>query len=159
MSDDELRSKRLRLGFVEEVLSAFHFLTNEYGFRCVEANSDVLNGRGASVRYESTSVFVVLTFDYLRSELEVYIGRLARKRRQEQGYSLDVIAEYAGLKRGPGHTYFQASTEEEVKRTVRKLAGLVRTYADSILRDDPRAFEQLAEAQSRISDAIMEKYT
>jgi hypothetical protein len=137
--------ERARLGFVEEVIAAFDFLTSEYGFRLVKAEVTF-------VRYETPEVFVNIYHGRASYELGVEIGCFADTvDSAERHYSLVEIIELASAKAESGYTFYQASTPERVKTWVLRLAALVRKYADKALQGDALTFEQLREVRSRLS--------
>ena len=68
---DDGTFRRMQLGFSLEVLSAFQFLTQDYGFKCVK--NDV-----TFVRYESESTFVNIYHGRRSYELGVEIGKLEK---------------------------------------------------------------------------------
>lgn len=139
---------RAQLGFAEAVLSAFNFLTKEYGFHLVKADATF-------VRYESPHVFVNVYHGRASYELGFEIGRLIDMAGQgEHPFSLAMVIELMGAQIETGYTLLQASSPERVKKYVPKLADLVKKYAASALKNDSNTFKLLAETRSRMSDEI-----
>jgi len=131
---------RENLGFREEVLSAFSFLVNEYGFRVVEDTSTF-------VKYESTNVFVNVYHGRSSYVLGFEIGQIRDlSNRNEVIYSLGDILDLLGKRQEERYTFFQASTNERVKEYVLKLALLVRKYGKGFLHGETRLFADLLEA-------------
>lgn len=141
---------RSSLGFTEEVLSAFNFLIEEYGFRCVKAEPTF-------VRYESPRVFVNIYHGRSSYELGVEIGQLAGATNQEEPFSISEVIELAGAQEETGYTFFQASTAERIRRFVPKLAEYVRKYAAAALIGDPITYDALREIQWRRSEMYLKE--
>ena len=81
--------ERFRLGFSEAVQSAFGFLQQDYGFRCVEAGPTF-------VRYESDLAFVNLYHGRASYELGFEVGRRPDVRGQpESHYTMAEILQLA----------------------------------------------------------------
>lgn len=141
---------RAQLGFTEQVLSAFRFLT-EFDLRCVRAEPTF-------VRYESSRVFVNIYHDHASYELGVEIGLLVDVRKEkEQAFSIGEIIDLMGAREETGYTFMQASTTERVKQLVPKLAELVRHYAGPALQGNFFTFEQLEEARQGKSDKYLKE--
>jgi len=129
-------------------LSAFNFLTKEYGFRLVKAEPTF-------VRYESPHVFVNVYHGRASYELGFEIGRLIDAAGQgEHPFSLAMVIELMGAQKETGYTLLQASSSESVKKQVPKLADLVKKYAAPALEGDSGTFKLLAETRSRMSDKL-----
>jgi hypothetical protein len=129
--------ERARLGFVDEVLAAFDFLTSEYGFRLVKVEVTF-------VRYETTEVFVNVYHGRSSYELGVEIGRFADMVGSfERKFTLGDIIDWAGAKAETNFTFAMASSPEKVKYWMPRLAALVRKYAGKALRGDALTFAQL----------------
>lgn len=139
---------RSHLGFIEAVLSAFDFLTKEYGFHCVKADN-------TWVRYESKSVFVNIYHELASYELEVEIGLLDEL---EYSYSIGEIIELMAAQKETRYSFFQASTPERVKKYITELAKLVRKYATSALYGDTHYFKQLEKISLQIAEMVTKKY-
>ena len=134
--------ERFRLGFSEAVQSAFGFLQQDYGFRCVEAGPTF-------VRYESDLAFVNIYHGRASYELGFEVGRRPDVRGQpESHYTMAEILQLAAAEAEAGNSCFQASTREGVQQLVPRLAALVRKYAPPALRGDPSTFDRLRELQS-----------
>lgn len=139
---------RARLGFAEQVLRSFSFLTKEYDFRVVKTEPTF-------IRFESSSVFVNIYHGRASFELGFEIGRLNDgSGKEESPHSLRTILELMGAQEGTGYTFLQASTQDRVKEFVPKLASLVKRYAAPALGGDPSTFEQLMDTDSHISHRL-----
>lgn len=134
---------RERLGFKEQVLKHFNYLTEEYGFRCVEA-------KVTFVRYESKEVFVNVYHGRSSFELGFEIGLLLKNCDNfERKVTLSEIMELAGE---ADSSFCQASNKEGVEKCVSKIAGLVRQHAVNALKGDRSTFELLFDIQHQKSD-------
>ena len=90
---DDRDSRRIQLGFTSEVLSMFHFLIQDYGFKCVE--TDV-----TFVRYESESIFVNIYHGRRSYELGVEIGKLEKDEFiPESRYTIGEIMDFVGVRK------------------------------------------------------------
>jgi len=146
-----INEERRSLGFLEQVSSAFDFLTKEYGFRCVESETTF-------VRYESHSVFVNVYHGRSSYELGVEIGELFnRPKTEQQRFTIGEIMEVKSMRNKEGFTFFQASTKERVMKYVPKLAEYVKHYAVDALLGDHNIFTQLEELRERKSQQYLKE--
>jgi hypothetical protein len=142
-------SDRDQLGFASEVVSAFKFLSTEYGFQCVRIEQTF-------VRYESISSFVNIYHGRRSFELGVEIGRLEKvPGLQENWYTIGEILDLIGVREKLGFTFFQASTHERVQMLVPKLAEYVREYARPIFEGDSKIFESLSNLRRKKSEDLI----
>lgn len=133
--------ERMYLGFAEEALKAFDFLTKEYGFRCVKAEPTF-------VRYESPHVYINVYHGRASYELGVEIGRFDMLHQEEYPFSIsDVMALNVGLSK-TNYKPVQVSTAEGVSAFVPKLAEYVSRYAGPVLQGDASTFKQLSKVRS-----------
>ena len=133
------------LGFKEEVLSSFEFLTKEYGFHCVRSEPTF-------VRYESENVFVNVYHGRASFEIGVEIGKLITEPNQEEEkFYLGEIMELQGVRKNVGYTFIQASTKERVKRFVPEIAKYVKKFPVKVLQGDEDTLKKLRELQTQIS--------
>src|SRR5690349_15884302 len=137
--------ERARLGFVEEVLAAFDFLTSEYGFRIVEVEVTF-------VRYETAEVFVNIYHGRSSYELGVEVGCFAGMIDSfERKFWIGDFIDWAGARGETNFTFAMASSPEKVKYWMPRLAALVRKYAGKALSGDALTFAQLLEVQTRVA--------
>jgi hypothetical protein len=142
---------RNQLGFVSEVMSTFKFLSTEFGFICVKVEPSF-------IRYESTSIFINIYHGRTSSELGVEIGKLANiPGIQENWYTIGEVMDLMGIREKLGYTFFQASTQERVRKLVPKLAEYVREYAKPIIEGNTQIFEKLEVLRSRKSDEYIKE--
>jgi hypothetical protein len=142
-------SDRGSLGFTEQVLSSFSFLTEHYDFHVVKIKPTI-------VRYESSSVFINIFHGRSSFELGFEIGRIDDGTgREEYPYRLDTIVELMGAQEKAGATFFQASTRKSVKESVPQLASLAQSCASPFFTNDPVMFERLRKTSLAISLRIM----
>lgn len=114
--------------FVQSVNDYFAFLQSEYGLtRQSEA--------APFVTYESASVRARVYFDE-RHELDFSLERMGDDPRRWPSVGIAVMMRYADVPPSEIRVAPFPSTSEEVRREVKKLAGLVKTYADGLLRGD-----------------------
>ena len=141
---------RATLGFKEAVLSAFYFLTTEYGFRCVKTEVTF-------VRYESSSAFINIYHGRGSFELGFEIGPLAESPELEEHFSLGDVVDVMDARKETGYNFFQVSDREGVQKFVPRLAELVRKYADLALRGNQEFFRRLREMQTQKSDLFLKE--
>ena len=143
---------RADLGFPDAVLTAFDFLTKAYDFH-LETLTPTF------VRYESPRVFVNIYHGRSSFELGFEGGlRSNDPGKEEIAFSLGDIIDLRRTKDGTLYARPQASTAQSVRSLVPKLADLVRTYADPVLRGDPEIFTQLAWIQTKKSDELLNEW-
>jgi len=142
---------RNQIGFTSEVLAKFKFLSTEYGFVCIKVEPSF-------VRYESSSIFVNIYHGRTSSELGVEIGKLENMPGlRENWYTIGEVMDLMGVREKLRYTFFQASTQERIKKLVPKLAEYVRKYAKSIFEGDTEIFEKLAELRSKKSNEYIKE--
>lgn len=114
--------------FVEAVNDYFAFLQNEYGLtRQSEA--------APFVTFESASVRARVYFDE-RHELDFALERVGDDPRRVPSVGIALMMRLANVPLSDIRVAPFPSTSDEVRREVEKLAGLVRTYGDRLLRGD-----------------------
>jgi hypothetical protein len=146
---DDRTYSRIQLGFTSEVLSSFHFLVEDYNFKCVK--TDV-----TFVRYESKFVFVNIYHGRRSYELGVEIGKLENHLPiREDWYSIGEIMDLMGVRKNLRFTFFQASSKDQIQILVRKLAEYVKKYAKPILDGHYEIFEKLEILRKNNSDAYI----
>jgi hypothetical protein len=148
---DDRSSSRMQLGFTSEVLSTFHFLTQDYDFKCVKTDITF-------VRYESGSIFINIYHGRRSYELGVEIGKLEKDpNAQEIGYTIGEIMDFAGVRKDLKFTFFQSSNRDQIKILVRKLAEYVKSYAGPILNGDLKILKKVQILQKEKSDAYIKE--
>jgi hypothetical protein len=148
---DDRSSSRMQLGFTPEVLSVFHFLTQDYDFKCVKTDITF-------VRYESGSIFVNIYHGRRSYELGVEIGKLEKNPNvQEISYTIGEIMDFVGVRKDLKFTFFQSSNKDQIKILVRKLAEYVKSYAGPILNGDLKILEKVQILQKEKSDAYIKE--
>jgi hypothetical protein len=114
--------------FVQAVNEYFGFLQDEYGLtRQSEA--------APFVTYESASVRARVYFNE-RHELDFALERVGDDPRRVPSVGITVMMRYGSVPPSEIRVAPFPSTSDEVRREVEKLAGLVRTYGDGLLRGD-----------------------
>ena len=148
---DDRSSSRIQLGFTSEVLSAFHFLTQDYSFKCVK--TDV-----TFVRYESESIFVNIYHGRRSYELGVEIGKLEKNPYvPESRYTIGEIMDTVGVRKDLKFTFFQSRSKDLIKKLLQKLAEYVKSYAGPILSGDLKILEKVEILQKEKSDAYIKE--
>jgi hypothetical protein len=127
---------RWRLGFRDEVLARFGFLTERYGSHAVRADP-------THVRYESRDIFVNVFHGRASYELGVEIGPLGPGWEPGWMFSLRELLSVVDPEAAARYRPFQVTTPEGMKRFVPTLAGIVRQAGDRALRGDEEIFKQL----------------
>lgn len=145
------RSNRTQLGFAEEVISNFCFLTQKYNFRLVKAEPTF-------VRYESHNVFVNIYHGRASYELGFEVGQLIDAPGQERAFSLSDIIDLLSASEETDYILLQASTAERVKEYVSKLAAMVKKYAGAALQGDPQVFKRLSKIQLEKSNKLLKEW-
>ncbi len=127
------------LGFTDSVKEAFHFLEQEYGFRCTETSPWL-------VSYESADVFVRVVFDGTRSyELSCSIGRNDNfYGSRDVPHDLGEVVRSKGVASQDAHAAFQVTTSESLKKFVAVLAGLLKQHGQDLLTGDDTAFTKVS---------------
>jgi hypothetical protein len=142
------------LGFRKAVLDEFRFLAEEFQFRVVRHSP-------INVRYESTALFVELTYSPDSPEISLAVGRLPRTGECEEAFYLDDITYMAGL----GSFDFEdldLKTQHGVALFVKSAAEVVREHLGDVLRNDVNAFRLLrdmaTERDKRYSDKMKRQH-
>ncbi|MFA5794640.1 MAG: hypothetical protein WC980_06190 [Candidatus Brocadiia bacterium] len=136
--------------FRESALEAFGFLVKEFGFKCTQKGPQ-------RVRYESKSVFAVVSQDPQSYKIEFIIGRLPDTA-ESLNYTIVDIINSAGAAKEAGNTSFQSSDEKTARRMILELAGLVKKYAPAFLAGDDAAFKRLEDMATREEQKKVRQY-
>jgi hypothetical protein len=148
--DDQI-SSRIKLGFTPAVLSSFHFLIEDYKFKCVK--TDV-----TFVRYESKSMFVNIYHGRISCEIGVEIGKLEEDPSiQENWYTIGEILDTVGVRKDLKFTFFQSSDKDVIKKLLGKLAEYVKNYAEPMLNGDLEMLEKVQALRKEKSDAYIKE--
>ena len=148
---DDRTSSRMQLGFSSEVLSAFQFLTQDYGFKCVK--NDV-----TFVRYESESTFVNIYHGRRSYELGVEIGKLEKDPNiPENWYTIGEIMDFVGVRKDLKFTFFQSRDKDQIKILLKRLAEYVKNYAGDILNGNLEILNKVQILQKEKSDAYIKE--
>jgi hypothetical protein len=148
---EDQSSDRVQLGFTTEVLSAFHFLTQDYGFKCVK--TDV-----TFVRYESRSIFANIYHGRRSYELGVEIGKLEKDPNvPENWYTIGEIMDFAGVRKDLKFTFFQSSNKDQIKILLKRLAEFVKNYAGEILNGNIEILNKVQILRQEKSDAYIKE--
>lgn len=151
MFETEPGQERYKLGFKEEVLNQFDFLTKEYEFQCIKEEVTL-------VRYESQKVFINIYHGRASYELGFEIGlQPSSLGINECKFTLTEIIELAGVQNSIGNIYFQVNTEEGIKKYIPIIAELVKKYAQNALLGDMSTFVSLESIQKQISDKYLKE--
>jgi hypothetical protein len=142
---------RIQLGFTPEVLSTFHFLTQDYCFKPVKTDLTF-------VRYESDLIFVNIYHGRRSYELGVEIGKLEKDSSvPEIGYTIGEIMDFVGVRNDLKFTFFQSSNKDQIKVLLKKLAAYVRDYAGEILNGNLEILMRVQMLQQEKSDAYIKE--
>ncbi len=125
---------RVKLEFSKSVLSDFLFLVEEYGFSCISSEKTY-------VRYESDKVFVNIFHGRVSFEIGLQVGLLSSE--SSTGYGLGSVIAFTDPELGNKYRRYMTSTQEGVKKGVREIAKLLKTYGDKALRGDSAMFQWL----------------
>jgi len=132
------------LQFEEVALAEFRFLLTEYGFALVAADSSNLS-------FERDNVRVVVRQDRESFELRVTVERKDTGER----FSVWEIARLQGAPDITEQTFLQATAKEHVQILLPELAGLLRTYGQSVLRGDSETLLRLRAQQIEESNRFL----
>lgn len=128
-------TNRAVLGFAKVVAGAFQFLLG-YGFRLQSSEATL-------VRYASERVFVNVYHGRSSYEIGVEIGCISRERSDGAGYSMSELIRLKNQQEAERFRNFMATTPDEVKIGVQKLAEQLLRNGDRALRGDELVFEAL----------------
>jgi hypothetical protein len=128
------------LGFRKYVLSSFRFLEELHGFRVTETSP-------IKVRYESNQLFIELKYSPRAPELGLDFGNLVKAEKPPKSFSLDDLAYWAGLGLRFDYSRFDLESRDGVEHFVGDIATFFKLNADSILSNDPNAFNSLFASQ------------
>jgi len=143
---------RSQLGFKEEVLSNFRFLSS-YGLKPVQEEVTF-------VRYQSDAVFVNVYHGRASFEIGVEVGRLDRREKYGLGYIVSWAGKQAWEAEGFGRgTMFQVSSREGVENIVPRVAQLVKRYGEPFLAGGDAFYEELQKANELASVAFEREQT
>lgn len=130
--------------FEELVRTHFEFLVTDYGFDLISSTPD-------TVRFESKNVFFKITYDDYSFEIETYVGLLAE---DPTSYSqVDVLDALLG-EANIDQRFFQASSPERMKYCVTRLAHLVRSHYEPVLRGEKEVLRKIDLVVCQKSDAL-----
>lgn len=136
-------SNRNALGFKDSVLLAFNFLLENGRFNCTEANDYI-------VRFESSTVSVLVTHDPLSYEISVVVGLVSDP---EAVATVEEIAKLFGAPTLQSLGNCEATSVKTVNFIVSELAQLLRKYGDVALRGEQRVFQQIKTVRSCVASA------
>ena len=142
---------RVALGFARVVQEAFRFLSG-YGFRLQSSEVTIL-------RYASERVFVNVYHGRSSYELGVEIGLVSPRPDEATGYSLSELVRLKSPEEAEQFRNFMATTPNEVKVGVKKLAEQLMAYGDKALRGDGLVFETLAQQRRAWSSTFAAEVT
>lgn len=130
--------------FSDKVLSTFTFLISEYGFNCVKKEQYF-------VRYESTKVFIDLTFDGTRSyELGLEIGKKGVSYSEgELSFSLGEILRCIEAPEYEKYDCVQVTTPELLDKFLSTYAELLYRYAKDLLTGSESFFRRLSQCRDK----------
>lgn len=132
MTDDGMSSEESGFNLAEEILVAFQFLTQDYGFRIRQVNREW----PCWVRYESENVFVFVVDERMHYDLNVSVGQRKAFHTHEFGYSIQSIMEAAEAPVPRELWNFQTSSDEVARKFLRRLASYLQEYGHPALGGD-----------------------
>lgn len=124
---------RSHLKFPETVEDEFSFL-KEYGFQIKQREQTF-------VKYESKDVFVNIFHGRVSYEIGLQVGLLSSG--NVSGYGLRSVIGFTDPDIAKKYRYYTTGTHDGVKRGVREIAKLLKTYGDKALRGDSVMFQWL----------------
>lgn len=134
---------REMLGFSGAAEAAFHFLSN-YGFRLHSSDVTIL-------RYVSERVFLNVYHGRSSYELGVEVGLLQARDGSNRGYPLGAFVGLTDSEAAASLRYFMATTPEEMRVGLERLAAQVKQYVQRALVGDETVFGELRQQQEERS--------
>ena len=140
---------REKLAFVEVVTEFFRFLETEYGYRQTHRDP-------TCVEYKSGNLEIHVMHDLHSYEVELSItGGHAW---QNQRFSLPEIL--GGLAPDyPDKGFYQTTNKDLLRESVADIAGLIRKYADALLRGSADAVHLVEMAVREEAERMFERHT
>jgi hypothetical protein len=140
---------RQSLGFTQAVRSAFQFLEEDYGMRCVRVEEPTF------VRYESRDRFVNISHGRGDYHVGVELGRWIMQGREQVEESIPLYSIVGSVAPEIARSMqWQAETDDQVKHKVVEAAELVQRFGAAALLGDlvtfQRALQFGAEENSRL---------
>lgn len=142
--------KERGFNLADEILAAFLFLTEEYGFRVGEVHRDW----PCWVRYVSKRAFVFVSDERMHYDLTVNVrlrGNLVHP--DEPGYTLDDILDTAEAPVPQELRQFQTGSDEIAKKFLRRMAEYLKEYGRPALEGDRSFYKKMAERRDALSRA------
>jgi hypothetical protein len=124
---------RGELGFAGLAEGAFNFLS-DFGFRLVSAEATI-------VRYSSERVFVNVYHGRSSYELGIEVGLVGSE--TERGYPLEAFVRLSDPERASRLRNFMATTTDEVRVGLQRLAEQVKQDVEPALRGSEEVFAEL----------------
>lgn len=122
---------------MEVATGSFGFLLKEYGLRLVKSDHN-------SIRYQNTKSFLNISLGRASLEIKVEIGLLPNQYDDaEHKFSLTEIIELLGNRNETEYSYYQGITREQLQKNLPILAGLVKKYAEDVLKGDYLVIQNL----------------
>lgn len=143
---DRAEQERAVLGFSEGVRANFGFL-QKYGFKEVGAEDTI-------VRYATERVLLNVYHGRSSYELGIEVGLLGAIGGDVRGYPLGAFVRLMDPEEGGRLRYFCATTPEEVRTGLQRLAAQVKHYVDRALKGDETIFSELARQQREWASAF-----
>jgi len=136
-TSDRTQQERGMLGFSEGVRTNLGFL-KQYGFREVDAEDTI-------IRYATERVFLNVYHGRSSYELGIEVGLVAEM--DKRGYPLGAFVRLTDPEEGARLRYVCATTAEEVRTGLQRLAAQVERYVKRALKGDETIFSELAQQQ------------
>jgi len=128
-SGGDQQLSRARLGFRQEALSVFAFLTADYDFSCTHADPNLLT-------YESETLYVDVYHDPLSYEVGVDLGKLGHDAERRRSFSLVELMRLENPRKAANFRYPAIVTADQMRPALVNLAELLKTHGGSVLRGD-----------------------
>jgi len=141
-SGGDQQSSRARLGFRQEALSVFAFLTADYDFSCTHADPNLLT-------YESEILYVDVYRDPLSYEVGVDHGKLGHDAERKRSFSLVELMRLENPRKAANFRYPAIVTADQMRPALVNLAELLKTYGGSVLRGDLSVLKRVRRESAR----------
>jgi hypothetical protein len=134
---------RARLGFRQEALAVFSFLTTDYDFRCIQADLHMLT-------YESEALFVLVYHDPLSYEVGVDLGKLGAGSKMKRSFPLVELMRLETPRRAEDLRYPAVVKPDQMRPALVNLAELLKAYGERVLGGDLSVLKQVRRERARL---------
>ena len=134
----------MSLIFAKHVHEYFDYLISAYQYQCIISSEEC-------VRYENDDVFVSVRFDNgWSNELDVEIGQKGVLFNGiERPFNLGEILRLKGAEKKEKYTSVQTSNQEYLIIAIKRIAEVLKRYAQDLLQGDQAAFLSLVSLRER----------